>query len=152
MKRLILMSLLVLSMCGVSTAVTDTTVVASVSFIGETDAIPSTVILTPVNAHSYRISVYMETSDFVNNASQIACGFIGWTGDFSTYDYPASGDGICLYTSVATATTTYVEDSIVIHSAPGQPITFHTVIGDFGTPGVPPVAPYNAYVTVEKLD
>lgn len=150
MKRFMLLAIVLGVMCGLASATNPpTVVVANVSVIGATDAIPVTVLHTPVGANTFRVSMYIELSNYVQGvtlASQVPCGFISWTGDFGSYTVPPANNGICI--QGPNAFVGYVQ---TIHAAAGQPITFDTVIGSGNTQGTPPISPYNVYVTVERM-
>lgn len=137
---------------AVSSLANSVVIAATSSFTSQTDAVALTTLYTPTAAGDYRVWLYMETSGFVNNATQVACGYLVWVGDFATYTPGGTGtfapngyNSPCLYPD---AFTTY---SWNIHAAANQPIKFRTTIGFEGTAGSPPVASYNVYVVVEKL-
>lgn len=122
-----------------------TTVVASASWIAQTDGIATTALYTPSVDGNYRISVWMETSYFVNNCLTTANGHVLWTSDYGSYNWSGPGSNPLKLYPLA-----YAQASIVVRAKSGNAISFYASLGDGCYPS-PPSQPYNAYVTVEKL-
>lgn len=122
-----------------------TTVVASASWTAQTDGIASTSLYTPSADGNYRVSVWMETSNYINNCPLIEHAHISWTSDYGSYTYPNSGYGPLQLYPLA-----YTYGSIVVRAKAGSAISFLVSLGDNCSPG-PPTQPYNVYVVVEKL-
>ncbi len=113
------------------------TVVASKSFLGQTQSIPRTTLFTPQSSGVYRVTVYEETSSDVGGYLPEA--FLSWTGGFTSYRAPVRT------TSAHQNGTFEASGQLTINDTAGKPIQL-IVTENPNEQGT-----YNLYVVVEKL-